>query len=145
MGKLGDLSTLLFDGAGHKFADNNYSYSFNGSSGVGVWQNASLNVNQYGFNYNSGQWYDQGNWGGWATAGLTPACQRPSWVTVPLTRWATTGAIFSTERTVIWKNGNMNNVNQYAYNYTTGNWYDQGNWGGWATLGSCHPIRFFHG
>ncbi len=54
MGKLGDLSTLLFDGAGHQFVDNNYSYSFNSSSGVGVWQNVGLNVTQYAYDYNSG-------------------------------------------------------------------------------------------
>ncbi len=137
MGKLANLTALLFDGSFHKFTDNNYSYQF-WTSGMGAWQNANLNnMNQYAYDYTSGQWWDQGNWGSWAklgNSGLSTA-----FMGVGGGVYETLGNNWSYlfDGTYgIWKNGNINNVNQYAYNYTTGNWYDQGNWGGWAYLGS---------
>ncbi len=136
MGKLKDVSILLFDGSFHQFTDNNYSYEY-WASGTGVWQNESLNLNQFAYDYNSGQWYDQGNWGGWAelgSEGLSTAFMGGGGST-----WMTLGDNWSYlfDGTYgIWKNANINNVSQYAYNYANGNWYDQGNWGGWAALGN---------
>ncbi len=132
LGKLGDLSTLLFDGSFHKFTDNNYSYEF-WASGTGVWQNASLNLNQFAYDYNSGQWWNQGNWGGWQTlgsTGLSTAFMGDSASHSLGNNWS---YLFDGTY-AYWKNAGMN-LNQFAYNYTTGNWYDQGQWGGWASLG----------
>ncbi|MGO9569780.1 MAG: hypothetical protein ACLP5H_19785 [Desulfomonilaceae bacterium] len=134
-------ASFLGDTTSHSLG-NNWAYLFDGT--YGYWQNENMNnVNQYAYNYTTGNWYDQGNWGGWATLG-------PSTLSASFVGDGTWHPCDSTWSYLFdgtygyWNNGNMG-MTQFAYNYTTGNWFDQGNWGGWGSVGPSALSASFMG
>jgi hypothetical protein len=102
-----------------------------------------MNLNQFAYNYSSGNWYDQGYWGGWASLG--PASLSASFVgDGTLHTFDSLWSYMYSGTYGYWKNAGMN-LNQFAYNYSSGNWYNQGNWGGWAALGAVLPGGWWSG
>jgi hypothetical protein len=124
-------STLVGDGTWHDLG-NNWLYMLGGGN-FGVWKSPSLNLQQFAYDYTSGQWYDQGLYGGWATlgaSGLTGAFVADG-------AWHDLGGnwlyLLGDGNYGIWKNSRLNSQ-QFAYNYGSGQWIDCGKDGTWQIL-----------
>jgi hypothetical protein len=129
------------DGNRHDLADNWYYQC--GGGNFGVWTNASLGLMQFAYDYNTGQWYDEGLYGGWATLGspnLSPWFMGDgNWHVLADNWYYQYAGGFG-----IWINAPLD-LMQFAYDYNTGQWYDEGFYGGWATLGSTKLSSWFVG
>jgi hypothetical protein len=124
-------AAFLGDGNLHSIgASWNYTYV----EGSGYWHNVPLNLNQFAYEYGTGQWSDQGTYGGWQTLGngsLSAAFMGDGHLHNLDLNWRYTYV----GESGYWYNVPLN-LNQFAYDYGTGQWFDQGRYGGWGTLGN---------
>ena len=111
-------------------------YQFDGV--YGNWTNPGLGIIQFAYNYGSGQWLDQGVTGGPQTLSYTP-------MSAAFVGDGTLYDIGATTRNGVswlyqfdgvygnWTNPGLGII-QFAYNYGSGQWLDQGVTGGLKTL-----------
>ena len=132
LGPAGLSASFLGDGSSHTL-DSLWSYSFSG--GIGYWNNTSLNLSQFKYDYGTGQWQDEGKIGGWSTlgpAGLSASFLGDGSSHTLDSLWSYT---FSSGISY-WTNTALN-LSLFKYDYGTGAWYDQGKYGGWVSLGAA--------
>ena len=134
LGKATD-SSFVADGTWHNMGSNLY-YSFNPfGNNLGYWYNASLGLIQFGFDYGAGNWYAEGKTGGWVTMGNQFQNSAPAmggyWNSVG-NNWYYAYAPWNAN-VGYWYNYSTG-LFQFAYDYGSGLWYNEGNAGGWATM-----------
>jgi hypothetical protein len=130
---VGLSAAFLGDGTWHDLG-NNWQYLCGGGD-FGVWKNPKMDLMQYAYNYGTGAWYNQSLYGGWQTLGSSGLSSSflgdGTWHDLANNwEYLCGGDDFGS-----WYNRSLR-IAQYAYNYGTGQWFDQGLYGGWATLGS---------
>jgi hypothetical protein len=135
-------STFVGDGTWHDL-DNNWQYLLGGGN-FGVWTNPSLNLQQFAYDYGSGQWYDQGLYGGWATlgpSGLSGAFLGDgTWHNLGSTwSYLCGGGTFG-----VWANPSLS-LQQFSYDYGTGQWFDSGKDMTWQMLSAVGLSSTFLG
>jgi hypothetical protein len=141
LGSAGRSAAFIGDGSWQDLGSG-WSYQFGG--GFGAWKNASLNLIQFAYDYSPGQWYDQGKNGGWSTLG---AAELSAW-------FLGDGSVRSLGNNWNYQYGGSGfatftdallNWTVFAYDYSGGQWYDQGKNGGWSTLGAAELSAWFLG
>jgi hypothetical protein len=140
LGTSGLSAAFLGDGSVRSLG-NNWNYQYAG--GFATFKDTLLNWTVFAYDYSGGRWYDQGKTGGWSTLGAT---NLSAWFVgdgsvrdIGNQWYYQYGGGFG-----IWTNVPLN-LNQFAYAYNTGQWYDEGFYGGWATLGSTGQSSWFVG
>ena len=119
------------------------NWSLNVSGGIAYWTNSSLNLSQFKYDYSTGQWYDEGPTGGWSTLG--PAGLSSSFLGDGSSHILDSNWSYNYSGGVgFWTNTSLN-LSQFKYDYSTGQWYDEGPTGGWATLGPAGLSASFLG
>ncbi|MBI5249318.1 MAG: hypothetical protein HY912_07470 [Desulfomonile tiedjei] len=131
-------SAFVGDGASHAIGDN---WVFKYTSGTADWTNSSYEA-QFRYNYSSGQWYDSGPYAGWMTMNWNPV-SAAFWgdgtsYALGNNNWYFT---FTPAGDLLWTNSSY--AAQFKYDYAVGQWYHQGTFGGWATLGPQHHDLLF--
>jgi hypothetical protein len=136
LGTSGMSSAFFGDGTWHDIG-NHWQYLCGGGN-FGVWKNLTLDLQQFAYDYGTGQWYHEDRskkgWAGLGTSGLSVAFLGDgSWHGLG-DNWQYIyggGGDFG-----FWKNSSLD-IPQFAYDYSHVQWYHQGI-GGWASIGSYY-------
>ena len=140
IGGTGVSGAFLGDG---NFQDlkNGWSYQYTASTDTSNWKDGT--ILRFSYNYTPGQWWQNGYTGGWqvlGSSGLSAAFLGDG-VSHSIGNGWSYYYTPSTD-TGYWL---TNSANRFAYGYVTGQWQDNGNIGGWATLGPAGLSASFLG
>jgi hypothetical protein len=157
LGPSGLSASFVGDGAPHTL-DSTWTYQF--SSGIGTWTDANVSATLPVFKYwySTGQWWDQGLYGGFA--GLGAYGQSSSFMgdgNVHTLEGLASGTWYYKFNSLMGLGYWAENYDDlplgdvpphgaiFAYFYSTGAWQSQGRYGGWANLGPSHLSASFMG